>query len=304
MYASLRKFWLLGLIALIVAAFAVACGDDDDEDGDDGDTTPAATEPAETPSGDGTPSGGDIDISGVPELQDGTLTIGSDIAYPPIEFIDEATGDPAGLDIDLANAIGEVLGVEVEFQNAVFDGLIQELVTERYDIIMSAMSVNPERDEQVDFIEYFNAGTGIIIEAGNPDGIETAEDLCGKNVSVQQGTIQVDLLEALNEQCEDDINILQFQTDPEAVQALLAGQADAELADYPVAGYSASQNEGEIELVPTNIDPGPYGIAMRPDSDELEEVLQQALDQIIEDGTYDEILEKWNLAAGSIEEEL
>jgi len=296
MYETVRKFWLLGLVALIVAAFAVACGDDDDEDGDDGDETPAATEPA-----DGTPAGGEIEISGVPELEDGTLTVGSDIAYPPIEFIDEATGDPAGLDIDIANALGEVLGVEVEFQNTVFDGLIQELLGERFDIIMSAMSVNPERDEQVDFIEYFNAGTGIIVEAGNPEGIQSAEDLCGLNVAAQQGTIQVDFLESLNETCDEPVNILQFQTDPEAVQALLAGQADAELADYPVAAYSASQNEGDIELVPTNIDPGPYGIALRPDSDELEDVLQQAFDQIVEDGTYDEILEKWNLTAGSIE---
>ena len=281
---------------------------DDDDDGDDGDATAVATEPA----GEGTPAaGGEIDISDVEELSDGKLMIGSDIAYAPIEFFDEQN-NPVGLDVDLANALGEALGVEVEFENAGFTTLLPSLDAQRYDIIMSSMTVNPERTAVVDFVEYFMAGFGIIVAAGNPTGIEDQNDLCGKIVAVQTGTVQVDYLKGpvdapggLDQTCKDNgdegITVLEFETDPEAVQALIAGQADAEMADYPVAQYSAEQTEGELVVV-SNVDPAPYGIALRKSSTALKDVLQEALDQIIEDGTYDEILAEWNLQDGTIEQ--
>lgn len=310
-----RKLALLALAGVTaLSAIAVACSDDDDDD-EGVDTTPAATAAVNTPSGDATEpaGGGDIDISGVPELEDGTLNIGSDIAYAPIEFLDETTNEPVGLDIDLANAIGELLGVEVTFENAAFDGLLPALDSERYDIIMSAMTASDERKQQVDFVEYFNAGSGIIVAAGNPEGIESIDDLCGLRVAVQEGTVQVEYLEGTadapggkSQECvdagEEAITVLKFPSDPEAVQALLSGQADAEMADYPVAAYSATQNEGEIEIITGyQFDAAPYGIAVRKSSTELRDALQAALDQLIEDGTYAEILDTWSLADGSIE---
>jgi polar amino acid transport system substrate-binding protein len=296
------KTMLVTAALLIAVGAAIACGDDDDDEEDGGEPTAVATEPA----------GGDqIDISGIEELEDGTLTIGSDIAYAPIEFFDE-DNNPVGLDIDIANAIGEALGVEVEFENAGFDSLLPSLDARRYDIVMSAMSVNPERAEVVDFVEYFNAGIGMIVAEGNPKGIQSFDDLCGTTVAVQKGTIQVDFLRGTTDapggkdaECTDagqeGITVLEFDTDPEAVQALIAGQADAELADFPVAAYSSSQNEGDVDLVDTQVDPGPYGIAVRKDSPELHEALQRAFRDIYDGGTYDEILEKWDLSAGRIE---
>jgi polar amino acid transport system substrate-binding protein len=111
----------------------------------------------------------------------------------------------------------------------------------------------------------------------------------------------VEFLEQQSATCDEPIEVLRFPTDPEAVQALIAGQADAEMADFPVAAYSATQSGGDLEVIPNQIDPGPYGIAVRPDSDDLEEALQAAFDQIVEDGTYTEILEKWNLSPGALE---
>jgi polar amino acid transport system substrate-binding protein len=295
---------LLLLVAGIVAFAAfTACGDDDDED-----ETPA---PTATTSAAETPAGDEIDISGVEELADGTLTLGSDIAYAPIEFFDE-NNNPVGLDVDLANAIGEVLGVDVEFENAGFDSLLPSLDAERYDAVMSAMSVNPEREQVVDFVEYFNAGIGIIVAEGNPNNIQSFDDLCGTTVAVQKGTVQVDYLKGTtddpggkDQDCRDagqeGITVLEFDTDPEAVQALIAGQADAEMADFPVTAYSARQNASSVDLVDTQIDPSPYGIAVRKSSSALRDVLQSALDQLRADGTYDEILEKWELSAGALE---
>ena len=305
-----KHHWMMAAAAamLAISALAAACGDDDDDgDGGDGEPTSAATQPAATePSGDG-----EIDITGIPELEDGTLTFGSDIAYAPIEFFDESN-TAVGLDIDLGNALGEALGVEVVFENAGFDSLLPSLDAERYDAIMSSMTASDERKEVVDFVEYFLAGFGIMVPAGNPEGIATEMDLCGKVVAVQKGTVQVDFLigsvdapGGLDQECKDagleGVTVREFDTDPEAVQALIAGQADAEMADYPVAGYSASQSEGALELIEVNVDPAPYGIAVRKSSTALRDALQAALDQIIEDGTYAAILEDWDLADGAIE---
>jgi polar amino acid transport system substrate-binding protein len=305
---------MLALAGMLAASLVVAaCSDDDDGDG--GDETPAATSAATsaaTAAATGAAGGETIDISGVAELEDGTLTFGSDIAYPPIEFLDDSN-NPVGLDIDLANAMGEVLGVEVVFENGAFDGLLPALDAERYDAIMSAMSVNDERKAIVDFVEYFNAGYGVVVAAGNPEGVASLEDLCGLTVAVQEGTLQAEAIEGSaaagdgqSKKCtdagEDAIELLKFGTDPEAVQALIAGQADANISDFPVAAYSASENEGEIELVTGyQFNPGPYGIALRKTSTDLNDVLQAALDQIQADGTYETILEKWNLAAGAVE---
>jgi polar amino acid transport system substrate-binding protein len=300
--------WFALAIVTLMSAFAfagIAC-DDDDGDGDGSPTAAATAGGDETPS-----SGGDIDISGVEELEDGTLLIGSDIAYAPMEFLEEGSNEPTGFDIDLGNALGEALGVEVEFENALFDTLIPALQTERYDALMSAMTASDERKEEVDFVEYFSAGSGIIVEAGNPLGIEGPDDLCGKRVAVQEGTVQVDYLlgtdsepGGLSQECVDNaagaIEVLRFGTDPEAVQALAAGQADAEMADFPVAAYSAELSDGRLEVIDTQIDPGNYGIAVRKDS-ALGDALQEAFDQLVDDGTYDELLAKWGLEAGRLE---
>ncbi len=312
MRAYLQRATLASIALLAVAAFAAGCGDDDD-DPDSAPTTGATS--ASSPAGDGSTPGagsGEIDISDIEELDDGTLNIGSDIAYAPIEFLDEATNEPVGLDIDIANALAEVLGVEATFDNSAFDGLLPALDAERYDVIMSAMTASATRKEQVDFVEYFNSGAGIVVAAGNPSGINSAEDLCGKTVAVQEGTTHVDLLlgtEAdpggLDQQCQDDgndgITVRRFQTDPEAVLAVTAEQADANIADFPVAAYTAEQSDGDLMVVPVQIEPAPYGIAIRKSSTALRDALQAAFDEISENGTVDEILAKWGLEAGKLE---
>jgi polar amino acid transport system substrate-binding protein len=282
-------FLLLALILATSLAFA-ACGDDDDED--DGDEeTPAAS----ATEGDGE---AEIDISGVAELEDGTLTIGSDIAYAPIEFFEEGTDNEMGMDVDIANAMGEKLGVEVEFQQvADFAGIVGDLTSGRYDIVMSAISITPEREEEIDFIAYFGpVGTGVLTATGNPHGFGALEDLCGHPVAAQDGTFQIDQMTALNDgACADNpIDIRAFPDNPSAVQELILGRVDAELADDPVTAYSVLQSEGAlIELTLTGFDSAPYGIGVRKDSTEFNEVLTAAFDAIVADGTYADILEEW-----------
>ena len=124
-------------------------------------------------------------VSGVPELEDGVLNVGSDIAYAPFEFYQEGTEIADGLDIDMAAAIAEELGVDAEFLNTGWDGIIPALQTEDFDVIMSAMTITDERSEEIDFVAYITVGTGIVVPTGNPDGITGLADLCGKTVAVQ-----------------------------------------------------------------------------------------------------------------------
>ncbi len=273
-----RTVLTLCVVALAAAFLFAACNDDDD--GDDG-------------------NGGDV--SGVPELEDGVLNVGSDIAYAPFEFFEEGTETPDGLDIDLAEALAAELGVDIEFLNTGFDGIIPSLDVEDFDVLISAMTITDERSEVIDFVPYITVGTGIVVPAGNPDGISGIADLCGKTVAVQVGTIQVDILEAQNESCAEDINIVIFDTNPAAVEDLRTGGSDANFSDFPVAAEDAALSGGDLEVVDTQIDPEPYGLGVRKTSTELKTALSDALQAIIDDGTYDSILADWDLAAVALQ---
>ena len=284
----LRHSLLLVCVVLVAAFVASACGDEEEK--------PAAASP--TPRAAGSPTASLA--AGVPELADGTLQVGSDIAYAPIEFYEEGTQNPVGLDIDIAKALAKELGVKVEFMNTGFDGLIGALQAKRFDIIMSSMTVTEKRQQEIDFIPYFTAGTGILVQAGNPKNIQSLADLCGKSVAVQLGTIQVDQLDAQNEQCAQKISITTFDQNPLAVEQLRLGRADAVTADYPVAANDARLSQGALEVVGTQFEAAPYGIGLRKDSTALNAALTKALQAIMDNGEYDKILADWNLEAGSI----
>ena len=288
-----RLVWLVAAVALVLMLFA-ACGEEEKE------KTPTAT-PAGTPSG--TPAG--TPAAGVPELQDGVLQVGSDIAYAPVEFFEEGTTTPLGLDIDLGNALAEELGVRTQFINTGFDGIIGGLNVSRFDVIMSAMTITEDRSKKIDFVPYLSAGTDILVPKGNPKNIGGIEDLPGLTAAVELGTIQVDQLKAANEELKAagkaEINISTFDVNPLAVEQLHLGRADAVLADSPVVANDARLSEGELEALGLAIEAAPYGIGVRKASTELKAAMEDALQKVIENGKYDEILKTWGLEGGAIE---
>ena len=282
---------------LLVSALALAgCGSDDPavDSGDEGDDQPSAA------------------VADVPEAiaEADELKVGSDIAYAPVEFYEEGTQNVMGLDPDLCNAIAEKLGLSkgCNFQNQTFDGLIPALGAGRFDIIMSAMSDNKERQATLDFVDYFNVGTSILVRKGNPDKIQSLDDLCGKTVGLQAGTTQEEVAKEQSAKCAAEgmgtIEVLTFETDPEAQQQLKAGRTVADMNDFPVAAYVAQTAGGgnDFEVVGEQIDAGPYGIGVDKKNTELRDALKAALEAIIDDGTYAEILEKWNVSQGAVSE--
>lgn len=240
----------------------------------------------------------------------GEITVGSDIAYPPIEFIDE-NDEIAGIDPDLGAALGEVLGVEFTFQNGTFDGLVLGMNNDRYDIIMSAMTDTKERQEGAagdaeggaDFVNYFQAGSAILVPAGNPGGIQGLADLCGLSVAAQQGTANEAVIEEAQEDCDEPIDPIINDVDSDSITALQNGRADAVITDYPVALYNelTAGGGGLFEVVGEQIDAAPYGIAVPKDRPELRDAIQAAMQEIMDNGTYDEILERWSAESGALE---
>ena len=294
----LRLLWLVAAVAAVAAALMLFAACEDEEEEGTATATPARTgTPAATPAG--------TTAAAVPELSDGVLQVGSDIAYAPIEFFEEGTQNPKGLDIDLANAMAEELGVRAEFINTGWDGIIGALNASRFDVLMSAMTVTDERSKEIDFVPYLIAGTDFLVPAGNPKNIASIEDLSGLTAAVQIATIQVDQLTAANEQLEaagkPKINVLTFDQNPLAVEQLKLGRVDAVLADSPVAANDARLSEGQLESVGLTIPPEPYGIGVRKESTELKAAIEDALQAVIDSGRYDEILETWSLPGGAIE---
>jgi polar amino acid transport system substrate-binding protein len=243
------------------------------------------------------------------------IRVGSDISYAPVEFydafapdvLDRPVGEPEpqvrGIDPDLAAELGRRLGVRFTFVNTAFDELIPSLLEERFDVIISSMTVTPERAQQIGFLEYFQAGTSILVAKDNPERISSLADLCGATVTLQAGTIHEELVAGQQPGCGNrPIKARPLESGTQVVLEVKFGRADAALADFPVAAYNAkvSGQGRDFQVVGEQIDPGPYGIGLRKADTELQSVLQEALRAIIDDGSYDRVLAKWNVTDGAL----
>ena len=271
-----RALLSVGLLALLAAVLLAACTEGGEQD-NRGLTSPP------------------------PELEDGVLRIGSDIPFLPFESFADGTSTLTGIDVDLARALGEELGVEVRFVDVDADGRIPALEEGRVDVIISAMTITEARRQLIDFIPYFKGGTGILVPAGNPTGILVDYHLCLHTVAVQEGTLQLDQLKALNtDLCAGEVNvrIKTFAQHAQAVAELSAGGADAALADYPVALNDVLLSDGRLEVIDFQMLPVTYGIGVRKDSGGLKEALTNALTTLMTDGRYEDILYKWGARAG------
>jgi polar amino acid transport system substrate-binding protein len=243
------------------------------------------------------------------------IRVGSDVSYAPVEFydafapdvLDRPVGEPEpqvrGIDPDLAAELGRKLGVRFTFVNTGFDQLIPSLVGGDFDVIISSMTATPERAKEISFLEYFQAGTSILVPRGNPGRVKTLHDLCGSTVTLQKGTIHEELVKAEQRSCgARRIKARPLDSGTQVVLEVKFGRADAALADFPVAAYNAevSGQGSDFQVVGEQIDPGPYGIGVRKDDTELQQVLQEALRAVIEDGSYDRVLTKWNVKDGAL----
>ncbi|WP_405405425.1 ABC transporter substrate-binding protein [Streptomyces sp. NBC_01104] len=299
----------VGAIAVAGTMLLTACGDQTKNDSGDSasakasDGASAASSPA--------------DLLPADIKSKGVIKVGSDIAYPPVEFKDKS-GKTVGIDPDLADALGKELGVEFQFENGTFDTLVTGLRAKRYDLAMSAMTDTKDRQEGidpetkkkvgegVDFVDYFTAGVSIYTKKGDDQGIKTWADLCGKKIAVQRNTVSHDLAKAESKKCTGGkkIAIEPYDNDLQAQTRLRSGGADAGSSDFPVAAYAVKTSGGgkDFQIVGDQVEAAPYGIAIAKGNDQLTKAVQAALEAIIKNGEYEKIIAKWGVEAGAVTE--
>jgi polar amino acid transport system substrate-binding protein len=232
----------------------------------------------------------------------GTLVIGTDPTYAPNEFKNEA-GEPIGWGIEIANGIAAKLGLEPKFQVAKFDNIIPSVAGGKANIGESSFTDTVEREQQVDFVNYYTAG----IQWASAKGKDVDPDnACGLKVAVQATTYEdTDEVPAKSDACvaagKPAIEKLKFDTQDAATNAVVLGQADALSADSPVTLYAIDQTGDKLQLAGETFDVAPYGIVVAKDS-ELTKAVQAALQSMVDDGSYQAILDEWGVADGGIDE--
>lgn len=239
--------------------------------------------------------------------ESGVIRVGSDIAYAPMEYYDTDGKTVLGLDKDLTDLLSKQLGVTFEWNNAVFDSLITELKSGRIDVAISGMSDTAERQQEISFVDYYQAGAMLLVQKGNPEGLTSIADLCGHTVAVQRGTTQAGYAKDQSAACEADgqepIELLEFDRETEAMLQVKNGRAAAGMQDYPVATYNARTSGGgnDFEVVGEQIQAGPLGIGVAKGNTELIEALQKALQAVMDSGDYQKLIDDYETPLGAID---
>ena len=234
----------------------------------------------------------------------GSIRLATDPSYAPMESYAADGRTIIGFDADLAAALGAVAGIQVEMVAADFGSAITETTKGTYDGVLSSMTDTAEREKQVDFIDYFSAGTAVVVQRGNTHGISDLKDLCGQVVAVEKSTVQADLLRRSQSGCgANPILIKKFKTNADAQLQVRTGRAVAILNDYPPAAYLATdaKTRSYYQLASTvQYEPGLLGLAVAKDNRELRDALHAALDVLIRSGRYTELLQRWGLTNGAL----
>ncbi|NMB96400.1 MAG: basic amino acid ABC transporter substrate-binding protein, partial [Clostridiaceae bacterium] len=206
--------------------------------------------------------------------------------FPPFEFVEN--GEFAGIDVELAQAIAKELGKELVIEDMAFDALIDALNSGKVDFVAAGMTVNAEREKNVDFTtKYYNATQTIIVKGDNED-IKTVEDLEGKKIGVQTGTTGYDLAMEIK-----DAVVNSYNNGLEATLDLKNGNIDAVIIDnFPAKKYV--ENNPELKLIDGQFEEEQYAMAVKKGNKKLLEQINKALQKLIDDGTYDSILDKYS----------
>ncbi|ADU32367.1 glutamine ABC transporter substrate-binding protein [Evansella cellulosilytica] len=215
-------------------------------------------------------------------------TVATDTNYVPFEFLDTETGEMVGFDIDLINEVADRVGFEIDLEVVEFDGILTGMETGRYDIGIAGATITEDRAELFDFSDpYYDAGLILAVRADEEE-IQSIDDVDGKTVATRAATTSETYL---MENTDADISL--FPDIVNAYQDLVAGRVDAVIYDLPnVVYYIESEALGEMKTVGDVLTGEQYGI-MFPKDSELREEVNEALADIMGDGTYDEIYEKW-----------
>jgi polar amino acid transport system substrate-binding protein len=224
---------------------------------------------------------------------------------PPSVYHDE-TGKLVGSEVDLADAIAAKLGLKPQMVESGFAAVIPTLQARQCDVIMATLYIKPEREQVVDFVPYLYSGTGIAVSKEHPADITGMDDsLCGKKVMVAIGTTAESLSQEQSEKCtaegKEPVDVNRNSHADVSIQQVQNGQMDAYLDTAETIGYYATKTGAQIQLAGQPFGTIKVGAATLKGNTELHNAIQQALNELISDGTYGKILEQWGQTDLSIQ---
>ena len=291
--ALTRRVVSTGALGILLAA-AAACGSS--SSGGNQSVQPAAT---------GSSSVDSAAAALVPAAlkSKGSIVIAEDASYAPNEFIGPDGHTIVGMDADLANAIGAKLGLKANLTNETFDGIIPGILGGKYDLGISSFTDTKAREKQVNFVDYFKAGTSFFEKATGGPAVTGLSSLCGLKVSVEKGTTEETDATNQGKKCtsagKPNVTVDTYPDQNGANLALQSGHDQVGMADSPIAAYQVKKSNGLFKLVGTPYGVAPYGIAC-PKGSTLDQAVLAAVKSLMADGTYAQILDKWGVQPGAI----
>jgi polar amino acid transport system substrate-binding protein len=230
----------------------------------------------------------------------GTLNVALDATYPPDEFIAPNGSTIIGMDADLATAITQVLGLKVKLVNATFSTIIPGIQSGKYDLGASSFTDTIARQKVVDFVDYFTAGEGFYVKSGSSLSFNGLASLCGHSVAVESGTVEETDAKSQAKKCTGaKLTVLTFGNQSQGNLAVSSGRADVGFADSQVAGYIVATSNGVFQNSGTAFTVAPYGLAL-PKGNGMTTPVQSAINLLIGNGVYTQILAKWGVQSGAV----
>lgn len=213
-----------------------------------------------------------------------------------------------GMIVDLAAAMSRQMGRAIVFKPMAFNAIMPALEAKNIDIAFTVMNDTPEREKVIDFVDFFNFGTMLLVKKGNPDNVDSLETACGKTVSTVQGSTQVKLAEDTSAACtaagKPAITVMQYAQPADARLQVQSGRVAAFLGNSPVMLYLAkTAGDGMVFDVISKHEyqAVPVGIGVPKASAALRDQLKASLDALIADGSYKKILQKHGLESGGVD---
>jgi ABC-type amino acid transport substrate-binding protein len=221
---------------------------------------------------------------------EGVLRVASDPSFPPFEFVNPA-GEMDGLDVDLARAVAEHLGVQAHFVTTGYDALYDALTAGRADVIVSALYPDPARSQGFHFSHaYFNAGYVLVVREGSD--VAALDDLAGRSVACTFGTTgHVEVLHLMSLMASPPV-VLTVDDPIALLQLLYTGEADAVVTDR-VSALMAASKDATLRILDPPVTDEPYVMAVRKEDSSLARAIDEALEVLDENGTLTELLEMW-----------
>lgn len=236
----------------------------------------------------------------------GYISAGIAPNYPPMDFKDPATGKLTGVDFDLGTEIAKRLGLEIKWQETAFEQMVSGLATNRIDIVLSGMTDTPERQKTVDFVDYFSTGPQFYTLESQKD-LNSTDDMCGKKIGTsRRTTFPVEIAKWSDVNCvakgKPAITVVGTEGSADARAQLRQSRLDAAVQGSETLPYIQGQEPGVFKVLGEPLTRQLTGLGVAKHNAELSAAIVATLNDMIKDGAYEKILDKWQLKDGAVKE--